>query len=172
MSHYPEVFAVETGCLPLVAHVRGRLVHRFVSELERPPVGRGYDEWSTALGRSQLSDRLHTVFGIHVNGTHEPTRLVRPDRQNCEINGAASRRNRAEFGMKAGVPREEQRPLGRAKNPTAPQGVVALAKRPAREVLGRDARQAEATKQSLFPPVSFDHLTSPALAEEVADSQW
>jgi len=99
MLHDPEVFVRQSSCPPLVSHARWRLVHRFVGQLERTPVGSGDDEPLAFLCFFQLSERLHGIFRIHVNGTHEPTWLVSSDRQNRDIYRPAPGSNGAEFRM-------------------------------------------------------------------------
>ena len=87
--------------------------------------------------RFEIQVRLHRLRRIHVNGLHEPARLVRADRQQRQIDRAEPLPDVAEEGRIRGVAGEiDARAAGR-QHEAAPQRAVSIERRPRGEVLRR-----------------------------------
>ena len=74
-------------------------------------------------------------------------------------------------GMQPGISSKEHRTVGSTQHPAAPKGAVALAKRPAREMLGGNAGQMKLSDTAFIPPISLDYFASSAMAEKVRCSE-
>jgi hypothetical protein len=135
-------------------------------------MGSSYDQRLTLLRRFQLIDRLQAVGGVHVNGAYEPAWLVRSNRKNCDVEGTAPRGYRSEFGMEAGIPREEQCVGWGAQRPTTPERAIALAERSAGKMLGWNARQMKSLDGGLIPPIPFHYFASAPLPQKISCPQW
>src|SRR5437588_10176063 len=129
--------------IPALSHAHGWLVHRFVGELESPPVTGADHQPSAVLRPLDLRNRINAVFRVHVHGTHEPTRLVCSNWQNRQIKRAEPLSDSGELGMQCRVAGKEDPMVATLESPPAPQGAIAAAKRTPRKMLRRHAGHIE-----------------------------
>ena len=121
--------------------MRPRAAQRFVdalrSQLECAEVH------ADALGDPEIEVRLHRLRWIHVNGLHEPARLVRADRQKRQIDRTEPASDVAEEGGIRGVAGEEDAGAARDQHEPTPQGAIAIEWPPRGEVLRRRQRDRQ-----------------------------
>ena len=121
--------------------------------------------------RVQRPERRHRFFRVHVEVAHEPARLVRPDRQQGNIERTVALADGSELGMIARITREIHVPaIGAvaAQREAAPERVAAVADAAAAEMHRRGCRDAERSDGVLLPPVQLSHpmVTYAALANK------
>ena len=116
--------------------------------------------------------RLHRFRRIHVDVLHEPTRLVRPDGQEGEIDRAQPRGDLPEMRAVTGVAGEQDpAPFSGIDQESAPECTVTVEHVARREVLRRRQRDREGRSVRRLPPVDLLDppdacgLEQPAVAE-------
>src|SRR3982751_3051432 len=78
--------------MPCREQLRWWLIERFVGELERAPVYRNHDRSSpSGAAGYQIQVASNRFLRIHVNGAHEPSRFIRTDRKQHDIERPAAR---------------------------------------------------------------------------------
>ena len=125
------------------------VVDSFIGELEAAEVrADGYP-------RLEIEVRPHRFFRIHVLRGHEPARLVRADRQQCEVDDAESAADVAKVPPISGIARKEKRPVGRSHVKSAPQRAVAVPAAAPRPMLCRSHRDGCTPQLETLPPIQL-----------------
>ena len=82
----------------------GRLIERFVGELEGPPMDAHHDRpLSGGALRVQVAEGAHRFLRVHVHDAHEPARVVGADRHQRDVEGTVARADLGEVGVIAAV---------------------------------------------------------------------
>src|SRR5262245_58282315 len=92
-----------------------------------------------ALRRSEIEMRLDRLGRIHMNGTHEPPRLVRADREERQVNWPEPPTNVMKKLAIGGVARKEDADARGSHEKTAPECAITIEGRARRKMLcGRE----------------------------------
>lgn len=107
------------------------IIDAFSGQLERPKMH------GNAAGRIEIQVGLHRFCRIHVDGAHEPARLVGTYRQQCQVDRAQPSRNvPKEIGIRR-VSGELQASLPCSHRKTTPERAIPVERRPRGKVMRR-----------------------------------
>src|SRR5262249_56696723 len=102
---------------------------------------------------------------------HEPARLVGADRDRGEVEAAEARADVCEIPGIARVAGEEERKLGMAQHPAAPERAVLVGQRALGPVLHRDEMDFEPLEARALPPAQLDHVFDSLAREPVLEAE-
>jgi len=124
--------------------------------LERPEMH------ADTLRRFEIYVCLYGFRWIHVHGLHEPTRLVRTDRQQCEINRAEPLSYVAEERGVRTVACEEYARGARSDRKSTPQRAVSIQRIPRGEMMRRGQTDRQRGRLRFLPPIELLDPSNPA----------
>ena len=145
--------------------IRDRVVEPLVRELERPEVHRDAD------ARLKIEVDANRLLGVHVDGRHEPARLVGANRDQREIDRAQPGADLGEVAAVARITREIDRLPSDPDAEASPQRSIPVAQAASREVLGRRARNRDVPDALVRPPIELGHASQADAMEEARISK-
>src|SRR5262245_58706671 len=103
----------------------------------------------------EIQMSLNGLLGIHVNGPHEPARLIRTDRQKRQIDRAEPLSYIAEERRVRGVAGEINSRVAGRDLESAPERTVLVERTARREVMGGSERDRHLRCRRLLPPIQL-----------------